>query len=1213
MDIYLNLAATSTNDTRFDFTSAVNQPSGPHRRDFAFNAGFYNDTDVTGSGPRFVVSASNNTNRSGAFPKNPGRSPFTIAATGWYTFLHTFRNNGSGILAVDLSILNMSGTVLNTWTLSDPTDTIGVNVGGNRYGWFANNEFSFLAIDNSTRANLAPDPTVVYVDDNWIGLAPGTDPDGAGPATSIGYDAFATVQGGVDGVAASGQVIVYAGTYVEDVTINKSITVTGAGVATTTISGAIGGLGSTVAIAANNVEFKGFKITRQGNSAATWNDPLNSAGISIQGQAITGANIHDNLITQNRTGIDINNSNGHTVRNNVITDNRTGMIFRNQTDNLTVVENEITNNWTVGVLFLDGSGGTNSPVQTALNSVFFNNNISANWYGQIVDRQSGGALPAPGTNIKNFSGNWLGTASPFISTANSAEPGYAAQVPFTVPGGTAMPPGGQPDVLGPASANFDITPYLTTGTDTNVETTPGRGTYGFQGDFSGVMANTIKVNSTGATSSTPTAADNDYTRVNSAVQAAMSGDTIILNGTFNWAETNAALSWSKGSNGLTGDLDDYSILVPANRNNVTFTATSLGAATIQGPGDLPTVNLEGVFFFDSLNGGKNQGWTISNIRFVDFDLAIGMFFDSAGAVDAFKDTKILNNYIKIAKDLNATVAPADVNQNIGIHFSFGKNQTISGNTIDFDGDGVSDSANNNFSSQVGMQSNTSGGDVYDGLQITNNILRVLNAQSANPQTIRGIWENSHGHLGNVTVSGNSFTNLAAGNNPATNLQVGFRVTSHSSPTTTVKYQNNTVSGANTGFEWIAGSDFAGNQPVQLISNTITGNNKGVLIQSNGTALLKFNRILGNLVSGVENVTANAINAENNWWGCNFGPGVGGANCTGTPNGVTNTGGGSIDSNPWLVLGLTAAPNPIAAGGMSNLTASLKKNSDGVDTSLMGMGTFPDGVTAGFTGTLGTVAPPSAPTSGGMAMSVYTNTANGTATITTTVDQQTVILSLLAACPTITISPAAIPDAFKGTAYSQTFTAAGAISAVTWSVSAGTLPAGLTLSPAGVLSGTPTATGNFTFTVSATDANNCPGTQTYTLPVHVETAGIADPALCTGPGGAVDVTATVTNGAGSSQPATFTASLPAGLLAVPGTCSANVGICNVVNGSTVTWSGNLAGNQTVTIKYKAQIGDQVVDRNAAVHHVIGYGWRQPCGKRCGLPDGQLPGARHRGDS
>ncbi|MBK7597007.1 MAG: hypothetical protein IPJ07_00225 [Acidobacteria bacterium] len=118
-------------------------------------------------------------------------------------------------------------------------------------------------------------------------------------------------------------------------------------------------------------------------------------------------------------------------------------------------------------------------------------------------------------------------------------------------------------------------------------------------------------------------------------------------------------------------------------------------------------------------------------------------------------------------------------------------------------------------------------------------------------------------------------------------------------------------------------------------------------------------------------------------------------------------------------------------------------------------------------------------------------------------------------------------------------------------------------------------GSHTITIRATD--NCSATTdaTFTLVVSALTAGIGDPALCTGPGGAVDVTATVTNGANSSQSATFTASLPAGLLAVPGTCSANVGICNVVNGSTVNWSGTLAGNQTVTIKYKAQIGDQVV--------------------------------------
>ena len=165
------------------------------------------------------------------------------------------------------------------------------------------------------------------------------------------------------------------------------------------------------------------------------------------------------------------------------------MIFRNQTDQMTVVENFITNNWTVGVLFLDASGGTQqSRCRQALHSTYSNNNISANWYGQIVDRQTGGSLPAPATtNYKNFRGNWFGTTSPVVTTANSAEPGYAAQIPVAY-GGTATPPGGQPDIAGPASANFQYTPFLLSGTDTNVETVPGRGTNGFQG-----VANTVVV------------------------------------------------------------------------------------------------------------------------------------------------------------------------------------------------------------------------------------------------------------------------------------------------------------------------------------------------------------------------------------------------------------------------------------------------------------------------------------------------------------------------------------------------------------------------------------------------------------------------------------------------------------------------------------------------------------------------------------------------
>ena len=138
-----------TNDTRFDWSSAVNQPNCAHRRDFVFNAGFYTDTDMTGTGPRFVISASTNATRSGANPRNPARMPYTINVEGWYTFEHRFRDNGFGVLAVDLTIKNAAGVPQMMWTLSDPSDVIGTTVGGNRYGWFVINEFPFLAFDTS--------------------------------------------------------------------------------------------------------------------------------------------------------------------------------------------------------------------------------------------------------------------------------------------------------------------------------------------------------------------------------------------------------------------------------------------------------------------------------------------------------------------------------------------------------------------------------------------------------------------------------------------------------------------------------------------------------------------------------------------------------------------------------------------------------------------------------------------------------------------------------------------------------------------------------------------------------------------------------------------------------------------------------------------------------------------------------------------------------
>jgi nitrous oxidase accessory protein NosD len=321
------------------------------------------------------------------------------------------------------------------------------------------------------------EPTVQCTTDCYVGPGGNNLNGGTGPG-----DEKLTIQAAVTQVNAGGTVHVAAGTYHEDVTILKSLSLLGSGIDVSNVSGVSGGGSATIQVGASGVLIDGFTITRDGNTVATWNDPLNSAGVAVQGLT-NSAEIRNSKFTGNRSGIDINNSNGNFIHNNIIDFNRTGLIFRNQTDNTVFVENFVTNNWTVGVLFLDGSGGTNIPPQQALNSAFNNNDISGNWYGQVVDRQSGGAIPAPGVILKDFTGNWWGTTSPVVTTANSTEPGYSAQIPVFY-GGTALPPGGQPDIAGPASANIKYLPVLCTGTDTNVETTPGRGTIGFQGDAS---------------------------------------------------------------------------------------------------------------------------------------------------------------------------------------------------------------------------------------------------------------------------------------------------------------------------------------------------------------------------------------------------------------------------------------------------------------------------------------------------------------------------------------------------------------------------------------------------------------------------------------------------------------------------------------------------------------------------------------------------------
>ncbi|HEY3837554.1 MAG TPA: putative Ig domain-containing protein [Bryobacteraceae bacterium] len=116
----------------------------------------------------------------------------------------------------------------------------------------------------------------------------------------------------------------------------------------------------------------------------------------------------------------------------------------------------------------------------------------------------------------------------------------------------------------------------------------------------------------------------------------------------------------------------------------------------------------------------------------------------------------------------------------------------------------------------------------------------------------------------------------------------------------------------------------------------------------------------------------------------------------------------------------------------------------------------------------------------------TATAAGTATFTVQVADsiqslamQVFTLSILA--PSIT-SISNLLQGAVGLSYSQTLSASGGAPPYTWMLSSGSLPAGLTLSPGGLISGTPTTTGTSNFTVTLTDSASNSATQSFTIVV-----------------------------------------------------------------------------------------------------------------------------------
>src|SRR5882672_1721098 len=140
-------------------------------------------------------------------------------------------------------------------------------------------------------------------------------------------------------------------------------------------------------------------------------------------------------------------------------------------------------------------------------------------------------------------------------------------------------------------------------------------------------------------------------------------------------------------------------------------------------------------------------------------------------------------------------------------------------------------------------------------------------------------------------------------------------------------------------------------------------------------------------------------------------------------------------------------------------------------------------------------------------------------------------------PPPSITTASLPNATEGTAYSQTITATGGLTPYTFSIvvpGTGTLPAGLTMSTAGVISGTPTGPNTTSnFTVKVTDSSNPTQSATQNLSI---TVNLPTPPSITTPsplpsgteGTAYNQTIAATGGIPPYTFAVTTGALPAGL-------------------------------------------------------------------------------------
>jgi len=179
---------------------------------------------------------------------------------------------------------------------------------------------------------------------------------------------------------------------------------------------------------------------------------------------------------------------------------------------------------------------------------------------------------------------------------------------------------------------------------------------------------------------------------------------------------------------------------------------------------------------------------------------------------------------------------------------------------------------------------------------------------------------------------------------------------------------------------------------------------------------------------------------------------------------------STTSLPSGQVGILYGATLVATGGTTPYTWSLTNGTLPAGLSLTGS----TGIIAGTPGTAANAVP-----------LVFTATDSGSPA-----QSKSVSLTLTIAPAALAIATTSLPSGQVGTAYSGALAATGGTTPYNWSSVSGALPAGITLSSGGTLSGTPTAQGESTVTFQVADSSlpQQKTSESLTLQVNGGTSG-----------------------------------------------------------------------------------------------------------------------------